>query len=73
MKLTLAIKRSSAVGTYCAVQGFNNFSISDHSFNVNDLFIPSDKKHSFDLFMSTNFTYEKFTNLVITDSLTISA
>ena len=54
------------------MQNFNTFSISGHSLDVNDLLIPSDKKHSLDLFMPTSFTYEEFTDLVIADFLTIS-
>lgn len=53
------------------MQNFNAFSISDHSFDVNNLLISSDKKHSLDLFMPTSFTYEEFTDLVITNFLTI--
>ena len=53
------------------MQNFNAFSISDHSFDVNNLLISSDKKHSLDLFMPTSFAYEEFTDLVIADFLTI--
>lgn len=48
-------KRSPAVGTYCAVQDFNSFSLSDHSLDVNNLSFSSDKKHSLDLFMTASF------------------